>query len=85
VTLSEEDKGITLEDQNGNRIEMTPDGIVIESARALELKAGTEMKVESGTSLSAKGGTELKLEGGASAELSSGATTKVKGTLVQIN
>lgn len=85
VTLSEEDKGITLEDQNGNRIEMTPDGIVIESAKALELKAGTEMKVESGTSLSAKGGTELKLEGSASAELSSSATTKVKGTLVQIN
>lgn len=85
VTLSEEDKGIRLEDQNGNRIEMTPDGIVIESAKALELKAGTEMKVESGTSLGVKGGTELKLEGSASAELSSGATTKVKGTLVQIN
>ncbi|MGX2040177.1 type VI secretion system tip protein VgrG [Methylocaldum sp. MU1018] len=85
IALSEEDQGLTIEDQNGNKIEMTPDGIRIESAKALELKAGTELKMESGTSFSAKGGTELKLEGTVGAEISSTATTKVKGGLVQIN
>lgn len=85
VMLTEAEKGIKLEDQNGNTIDMTPDAIVIAAKKAIELKAGTEIKMESGTSFSAKGGTELKLEGSTSAEVSSGATTKVKGTLVQIN
>jgi Rhs element Vgr protein len=85
VTLSEEDKAVTIADQNGNKIEMTKDGIKIESGKAIELKAGTEVKLESGTAFSAKGGTELKLEGTSAAELSSTATTKVKGGIVQLN
>lgn len=85
ISLSETDKAIKLADQNGNKIEMTPDGIVIESSKAIELKAGTEIKLESGTSLNIKAGTELKLEGASGAEVSSTAITKVKGSLVQIN
>jgi Rhs element Vgr protein len=85
ITLSEKDKAIKMEDQNGNKIEMTPDGIKIESSKALQLKAGAEVKMESGTSFSAKGGTQLKLEGTSSAEISSTATTKVKGSLVELN
>jgi uncharacterized protein involved in type VI secretion and phage assembly len=85
ITLSEEDKAITIEDQSGNKIAMTEDGITIESGKAIELKAGTELKLESGTAFSAKGGTELKLEGASAAELSSAATTKVKGGIVQLN
>jgi Rhs element Vgr protein len=85
LTLSEDAKSVTLEDQNGNKLEMTDAGIKIESPKAIELKAGTEVKIESGTSFSAKGGTELKLEGTAAAELSSPATTKVAGAIVQLN
>jgi Rhs element Vgr protein len=85
ITLSEQDTAITIVDQNGNTIEMTADGITIESAKALTLKAGTELTLESGTSFSVKGGADLKLEGTASAELSCSATTTVKGGLVQIN
>lgn len=85
ITLSENDQAIKVNDQNGNKIEMTSDGITIESAKALTLKASTELKLESGTSFGAKGGTDLKLEGTASAELSCSATTTVKGGMVQIN
>lgn len=85
IALSEEDKSLILADQSGNKITMNPDGITVESAKALTLKAGTEAKMESGTSFSAKGGTELKLEGASQAEISSGALTKVKGGMVQIN
>ncbi len=85
LTLSEEDKAITIKDQNGNKIEMNADGITIESAKAIELKAGTEVKMESSTSFAVKGGTDLKLEGGSGAELSSSAMTKVKGSMVQLN
>jgi Rhs element Vgr protein len=85
LTLTEEDKAITIVDQNGNKIEMNSDGIKIESSKAIELKAGTEVKLESGTAFNVKGGTELKMEGSSSAELSSSATTKVKGSVVQLN
>lgn len=85
ITLTEDDKAIKVVDQNGNKLEMTSDGITIESSKALTLKAATELKLESGTSFAAKGGTELKLEGSASAELSCSATTTVKGGVVQIN
>ena len=69
LTLSEQDQGVKLEDQNGNKIEMSASGVKIESASALELKAGSQ----------------LKLSGQAGAELSSPATCKVQGSMVQIN
>jgi hypothetical protein len=69
LTLSEQDQSVKLEDQNGNKIEMTSSGVKIESAQALELKAGSQ----------------LKLNGQASAELTSSGSCKVQGTTVQIN
>jgi len=77
LTLSDTEKSLVLADQNGNRIELTADGIRIESAKALTLKAGTEAGLEAGT--------ELKLAGTATAELSGGTETTVKGGLVRIN
>jgi len=85
ITLSEDATSIVLADQNGNKITLDADGISINSAKALNLKAATEIAIESGTALSAKGGTELKLEGSAQAELSSGGIAKLKGSMVQIN
>lgn len=85
VTLSEDDKSVKIEDQNGNTLEMTDSGIKIQSAKALELKAGTELKLESGTALNVKGGTELKLEGSAGVELTSSALTKIKGSIINLN
>jgi Rhs element Vgr protein len=85
MTLSEDEKSITIRDQNSNSIVMDSEGITIESAKALTLKAGTEVKMESGTSFSAKGGTELKIEGATQAEFSSSALTKIKGGMVHIN
>ncbi|WP_437682260.1 type VI secretion system tip protein VgrG [Sorangium sp. So ce131] len=85
IALSEEQKGIRIEDQNGNVIELSADGIRIESKKALTLKAGTAVEIESGTSLTVKGGAELKLSGSSGAELSSTAITSVKGSLVKLN
>lgn len=85
VTLSEEEKSVTLADQNGNKIEMTPNGILIQSDKAIEVKAGTSAKVASGTSLDIQAGSQLKLAGSAGAELSSSAITKVAGSMVQLN
>ena len=85
ITLSEEDQAVKIVDQNGNKLEMTPDGITIESDKAITLKAGTELKLESGNALNVKGGTELKLSGTSGAEVSSSGVTKVKGSLLQLN
>ena len=85
ITLNEAKKSLTLADQNGNRIIMDSDGIRIESAKAVEIKAGTESRLEAGSDINIKAGSELKLEGGASAELAGGGSTRISGALVQIN
>ncbi len=85
IVLNEDEKSLTLADQNGNKITLDSDGIHLESAKAVEWKAGTETKMESGTSFEIKAGTELKLEGSASAELAGGGSTKLTGAMVQIN
>lgn len=85
ITLTEEDRAITIDDQHGNGIAMNQDGITIRSIKAITMKADTEVKMESGTAFNVKGGTDLKLEGASGAELSSSATTKVKGSIVQLN
>lgn len=85
LVLDDEAQGIRVQDQNGNKIELGPDGIMIESAKALTLKSSTGATLDAGTSAGVKAATELKLEGSASAELSSGGTAKIAGGLVQIN
>jgi Rhs element Vgr protein len=91
IMLSEEDKGIKLVDQNGNKITMDDKGIVIESIKELTLKAATDLKIE-GLNMTAKASASFKAEGSGSAEIS-GASTTVKGSatvviqggMVQIN
>jgi uncharacterized protein involved in type VI secretion and phage assembly len=85
IVLDEDEKSLTLADQNGNKIKLDSDGIHLESAKAVDWKAGTETKMESSTSFEIKAGTELKLEGSASAELAGGGSTKLTGAMVQIN
>lgn len=85
IVLSEDDKSLTLADQNGNKIRMDSDGIHFESAKAVELKAGTETKMEASAGFEIKAGSELKLEGSASAELKGGGMAKLSGAMVQIN
>lgn len=84
LVLSEKDKSVTLSDQNQNKVVLSQDGIVVESAKAITLKAATDITLE-GINISVKASAQLKAEGSAQAELSSGGSTAVKGSLVQIN
>ena len=72
------------EDENGNKLVMNADGILIESAKDLIMKASGDVTVE-GTNVSYAANAQYKAEGGAGAELSSGANVVVKGAIVQIN
>ncbi|MFV0436032.1 MAG: type VI secretion system tip protein VgrG [Desulfopila sp.] len=91
LTLSEEDKGIVLEDQNGNTIVLGEDGITIDSASDLTLRAQGDVKIE-GTNLQIQAQSGFKATAtssvevsGASTTIEGSATTVIKGGLVQIN
>jgi len=84
VTLTDDEGAIMAEDENGNKIVMNADGILIESAKDLIMKASGDVTIE-GTNISSAANAQYTAEGGAGAELSSGANVVVKGAIVQIN
>ncbi|MEM8906485.1 MAG: type VI secretion system tip protein VgrG, partial [Bacteroidota bacterium] len=84
ILLSEEDGGILLEDENGNKVQTSSDGILIESAKDVVIKASGDLTME-GTNIEIKANANFKAEGSAGAELSASGSTVVKGAVVQIN
>ncbi|MCE7991889.1 MAG: type VI secretion system tip protein VgrG [Roseivirga sp.] len=84
ILLSDDEGAINIEDENGNKLMMNSDGITIESAKDLILKASGDVTVE-GTNIGIAANAEFKAEGSAGAELSTGAIAVLKGSLVQIN
>lgn len=84
VEITEEDKKIHLEDQNGNKLTMNSDGITIESAKDIILKASGDIKGE-GTNIEMKASAAVKVEGGSGADFKSSGTTNLKGSMVNIN
>lgn len=85
IVMDEDAKEIKVEDLNGNKIVLSADGITIESAKDLVMKASGSVKLESSTGFEVKAGTQFKAEGSAGMEISSSAITVIKGSLVQIN
>ena len=83
-TVSDEDGGLKLEDENGNTLTLDANGITLESASDLTLKASGDVKVE-GSNVQASAQSQFKAEGSAGAEVSSSASTTIKGSMVQIN
>ena len=63
---------------------MSADGIVIESAADLIMKASGDVTIE-GTNLTSTAQSQYLAEGSAGAELSSGGQAVIKGALVAIN
>jgi Rhs element Vgr protein len=84
LVLSDDEQGVLIEDQNGNKIQLSSDGITVESAGTLTLKAQGDVSIE-GVNVNVKASAQLKAEGSGGAEVSSSATAVLKGSLVQIN
>jgi Rhs element Vgr protein len=81
----DDDKGnIVLKDQSGNTITMSSDGISIESAKDLLLKATNNVIVE-GIKIEASASSEFEAKGNTKASLQSSGQTAVKGGVVAIN
>ena len=74
-----------MEDENGNVITLSSDGVAIESAKDIVLSAPQgDVSIE-GLNVSVAAQAEFKAEGTAGAEVSSSAILTLKGSLVQIN
>ena len=73
-----------MEDQNGNKIILDDSGITVESAKALNLKAATDVTIE-GNNINIKANAAFKAEGASGAELSTSGSAVLKGSIVQIN
>lgn len=84
VTLSDDDGGITLTDENGNSITLNSDGIELNGASDINIKAAGDVKTE-GTNIESSANAQLTVKGSAGAEISSSGSTVVKGSMVQIN
>lgn len=84
ITLDEDKGVIIIEDENSNIITIDSNGIKMESAGNIELKASGDVKIE-GSNVSINANSQFKAEGSAGVEMSSGATAVLKGSIVQIN
>lgn len=83
--VMDEDAGvITIEDENSNIITMDSNGIIMESAGDIGIKATGDVTIE-GMNVGIKANAEFKAEGAAGAEVSTSAIAVLKGSLVQIN
>jgi Rhs element Vgr protein len=99
VTISEADNVMQLEDENGNKITMDASSVTIESAAAMNLKAGADLKIEAANITLSPSGNFSMSAGGASIEAGSGSaklsapsvtvegsgTATLKGGVVMIN
>lgn len=85
MILIDDEGSIKLEDENGNKIEMTSDGINIESAGDLNLKAPSGDITIEGTNITATANSQFKAEGSSGAEVSSSGQAVLKGAMVAIN
>ncbi|AUC16936.1 type IV secretion protein Rhs [Tenacibaculum sp. SZ-18] len=84
ISLDEDKGAITIEDDNSNVIIINSDGISMESAGDIAIKASGDVNIE-GTNVSIAANAEFKAEGSAGAEVSTSAIAVLKGSLVQIN
>ncbi|MDW7693773.1 type VI secretion system tip protein VgrG [Flammeovirgaceae bacterium SG7u.111] len=92
MVVDDDEQAITLEDQHGNKIQMNADGITIDSAKDIVLKAAGKLTQEAsqdasieGMNVSLKASAQFKAEGSAGAEVSSSGQAVLKGAMVMIN
>lgn len=84
VILDEDADVIKIEDEHSNVLTLNSDGITMESAGDIKIKASGDVNIE-GTNVNVKASAQLKAEGSSGSEVSSGAVTVIKGSQVKIN
>ena len=100
LVISDEDKSILLEDQNGNKVELGSDGITLDSPKDINIKAQGKITIDAmgevgvnskadvsvaGLNVNHEAQVGFAAKGNATAELSASGQTTVKGAMVMIN
>jgi Rhs element Vgr protein len=100
IVLSDKDQSILLQDQNGNKVELAPGGITLDSPGDIKITAKGTITLDavgaisvtskadvkaSGLNIAAEAQVGFTAKGNASAELSAAGQTVVKGAMVMIN
>ena len=100
IVISDQDKSILLQDENGNKVELSPSGILLDSPKDVTIKAGGKVAISAvqnveiaaqmdvkttGLNINSTANVSLVAKGTASAELSAAGQTTVKGAMVMIN
>lgn len=100
IVISDEDKSILLQDQNSNQVELSPDGIKLDSPKDIQINAQGKIDITSIGAMSLSSKADVSVEGlninnnanvgfvakgSATAELSASGQTTVKGAMVMIN
>ena len=84
IVIDDDDGSILLQDQFNNKIVMNKDGITIDSAKDIILKAAKNISMK-GVKISAEASTEFSAKGNTTASLQSSGQTVIKGGTVMIN
>jgi Rhs element Vgr protein len=91
IKLDEGSTSINITDQNGNKVNMSPSGIDVESPLNVNLKAGVNLSLSAGAALSISASQltvsatgPLELSGG-TAKLAGSGIAEISGGLVKIN
>ncbi len=100
LTISDKDKGITVADQNKNKLTLDSSGITLDSASDIVLKSKANITITAGANLEQTAKANVKVEGlqveqtaktsftakgNATAEVSASGQTTIKGAIVMIN
>jgi len=83
MVMDEDGDKIHFEDEHGNKITMNADGITLESAKNMTLKAQNDLNIEA-LNISQKAQSSFKAEG-TQTQVSASADMTVKGAIVKIN
>jgi Rhs element Vgr protein len=84
IIINDDEGSIVLQDQNNNKITMNSDGITVESAKDLVLKAAKNVSIK-GVKIEAEATSEFSAKGNTKAALQSSGQTEIKGGTVMIN
>ena len=100
MVISDDAKSILLQDQNSNKVELSPSGILLDSPKDITIKAAGKVAISAVQNVEAAAQMDVKVsglninhnanvgfvaKGAATAELSAAGQTTVKGALVMIN
>ena len=100
IVINDEEKSIVIKDQNDNKIELGPDGILLDSAKDIIITAKGKVTIDAVGDVGISSKADIKIEGlnineiakvgfvakgSATAELSASGQTTIKGAMVMIN